>query len=82
MDTLKRSWWLVGLGVAALVVIVLAPLASADPDRLESVAENQGWIATAQDALYSIIPDSRGSWSRSSASCIDTWASSARRRAG
>jgi hypothetical protein len=57
MNTLKRYWWLVGLGVAALVVIVLAPLASGDPDGLEAVAENQGWIASAQDALYSIIPD-------------------------
>jgi hypothetical protein len=57
MNTLKRYWWLVGLGVAALVVIVLAPLASGDPDGLEAVAEDQGWIASAQDALYSIIPD-------------------------
>ena len=27
-----RAWWLVGLAIAALVVIVLAPLASSDPD--------------------------------------------------
>jgi hypothetical protein len=40
-----------------LVVIVLAPLASADPDGLERVAEDHGFLATARDALYSIIPD-------------------------
>lgn len=57
MQTVKRYWWAVGLGVAALVVIVLAPLASADPDGLEAVAEDQGFLGAAQDALYSIIPD-------------------------
>jgi hypothetical protein len=57
METLKRYWWVVGVGVAAIIVIVLAPLASADPDGLEAVAEEHGFIATAQDALYSIIPD-------------------------
>jgi hypothetical protein len=52
-----RYWWVVGLAIAALVVIVLAPLASADPDGLERVAEDHGFLATARDALYSIIPD-------------------------
>ncbi len=51
------AWWLVGLAIAALVVIVLAPLASPDPDGLERVAEDHGFIDTARDALYSIIPD-------------------------
>ena len=54
---LPRWWWLVGLAIAALVVIVLAPLASGDPDGLERVATDQGFIETAQDAAYSIIPD-------------------------
>jgi hypothetical protein len=52
-----RAWWLVGLVIAALVVIVLAPLASPDPDGLERVAEDQGFIGAARDAVYSIIPD-------------------------
>ena len=38
-------------------MIVLAPLASADPDGLERVAEDHGFLQTARDALYSIIPD-------------------------
>ena len=51
-----RAWWVVGLTIAALIVVVLAPLASADPDGLERVAEDQGFLDAARDALYSIIP--------------------------
>jgi hypothetical protein len=54
---LGRRWWLAGLAIAALVVIVLAPLASPDPDGLERVAEDQGFLESARDAIYSIIPD-------------------------
>jgi hypothetical protein len=54
---LGRYWWLAGLGIAALVVIVLAPLASPDLDGLERVAEDQGFLEAARDALYSILPD-------------------------
>ena len=53
-----RRWWLVGLAIAALVVIVLGPLASADPDGLERVAEDLGFLGAAQEAVYSIVPDS------------------------
>jgi hypothetical protein len=54
---IRRWWWLAGLGIAALVVIVLAPLASPDPDGLERVAEDHGFLAAAQDAVYQILPD-------------------------
>jgi hypothetical protein len=54
---LGRFWWVLGLDIAALVVVVLAPLASQDPDGLERVAEDIGFIDAAQDAVYSIIPD-------------------------
>lgn len=50
-------WWLGGLAIAALVVIVLAPLASSDPDGLERVAEDRGFLDRAQDAVYEILPD-------------------------
>lgn len=55
----RRSswWWIVGLAIAALVVIVLAPLASPDPDGLEKVAEERGFIERAQDAVYNVLPD-------------------------
>jgi hypothetical protein len=52
-----RWWWVVGLAIAAGVVILLAPLASSDPDGLERVAGDQGFLETAGDAVYSIIPD-------------------------
>jgi hypothetical protein len=54
---LGRWWWVIGLGIAAVVVILLAPLASPDPDGLESVAEAQGWLDTALDPIYHLIPD-------------------------
>ena len=54
---LGRWWWVVGLAIAAAVVVVLAPLASSDPDGLERVAQDQGFLETARDAVYSIIPD-------------------------
>ena len=57
MQTLRRYWWVVGLGIAAAIVIVLAPLASPDPDGLEAVAGEHGFLANAYDALYSIVPD-------------------------
>jgi cobalt/nickel transport system permease protein len=47
----------VGLGIAALIVLLLAPLASPHPDGLERVAEDHGFLAQAQDALYAILPD-------------------------
>jgi PDGLE domain len=52
-----RWWWVVGLAIAAVVVIVLAPLASSDPDGLERVAEDLGFLEQARDAVFSIIPD-------------------------
>lgn len=54
---IARYWWVAGLAIAAVIVIILAPLASPDPDGLERVAEDHGFLANAQGALYSIIPD-------------------------
>lgn len=39
-----RWWPVAGIAIAALIVIVLAPLASPDPDGLERVAEDVGFI--------------------------------------
>ncbi|MGD8813579.1 MAG: energy-coupling factor ABC transporter permease [Anaerolineales bacterium] len=41
----------------AVVVALFSPLASAHPDGLEFVAEQHGFLATAMDAPYSILPD-------------------------
>jgi cobalt/nickel transport system permease protein len=54
---LGRFWWLIGLAIAAVIVIILVPLASADPDGLQRVAGDQGFLGNARDALFSIIPD-------------------------
>jgi cobalt/nickel transport system permease protein len=48
--------WVVGL-LLALVLAVLSPLASSHPDGLEWVAEQKGFLDTAQTSLYKIIPD-------------------------
>jgi len=49
--------WAAAGVVLALAVTLLAPLASPHPDGLERVAEDQGFIETAQGAPYEIIPD-------------------------
>jgi cobalt/nickel transport system permease protein len=51
-----RGWVPAGL-LASLVVVLLAPLASADPDGLERVAEDLGFLERAQEAPYQILPD-------------------------
>ncbi len=48
--------WLGGLALAILLIIA-SPLASAHPDGLEWVAEEKGFLDTAQEPLYNIIPD-------------------------
>jgi len=48
--------WITGL-LIALALAVASPLASANPDGLEWVAEQQGFLDTAQGSLYEIIPD-------------------------
>ena len=53
---LRRWWWVAGLAIAALVVVFLAPLASSDPDGLQRVAKDNGFIGAAQGAVYSVIP--------------------------
>jgi hypothetical protein len=57
MTALRRYWWVAGLAIAALVVVILAPLASADPDGLDTVAIQQGFEATGQDPAFTVIPD-------------------------
>lgn len=52
----SSNWAWVG-GVIALLVVLISPLASGDPDGLERVAEDLGFIGTGLDAPYSIIPD-------------------------
>jgi cobalt/nickel transport system permease protein len=51
-----RGWVVAGV-IIALAVVLFSPLASADPDGLERVAINLGFIDMGQSAPYEIIPD-------------------------
>jgi len=48
--------WAFGLGIAALLA-VLSPLASANPDGLEWVAERSGFLDAVRAPLFNVIPD-------------------------
>lgn len=51
-----RGWIYAGV-VISLLAVLLSPLASADPDGLERVAEDIGFIQAGLDAPYQILPD-------------------------
>lgn len=53
---MKSRWWVVGL-ILALAVVLLSPLASPEPDGLERVAEDQGFIDRALEPFYEVLPD-------------------------
>jgi cobalt/nickel transport system permease protein len=52
----SRNWIYAG-GLIALFVVLLSPFASSDPDGLERVAMDLGFINAGQSAPYSILPD-------------------------
>ncbi|NOH04612.1 MAG: cobalamin biosynthesis protein CbiM [Chloroflexi bacterium] len=52
----SRSWIFAG-GAIALLVVLLSPFASADPDGLERVAMDMGFINAGQSAPFKLIPD-------------------------
>jgi cobalt/nickel transport system permease protein len=51
-----RGWIIAGV-IVSLIVVLLSPLASADPDGLERVAIDMGFIDAGQAAPFEIIPD-------------------------
>lgn len=52
-----RGGWVAGGLAGALLLVLIAPFASGHPDGLEWVAEQTGFIGSAQDAPYAILPD-------------------------
>lgn len=52
----SRGWVIAG-GLVTLVVVLLSPLASSDPDGLERVASDLGLLQLAGDSAYTILPD-------------------------
>lgn len=53
----RPSWLLVALGIIVLVVVAAALWASGDPDGLERVAEDTGFLDAAQDSPFALIAD-------------------------
>jgi cobalt/nickel transport system permease protein len=51
-----KGWIVVGL-LLSLAVVALAPMASADPDGLERVAHNLGFLDLSREAPYNLLPD-------------------------
>jgi cobalt/nickel transport system permease protein len=56
-DTRGGKRWVLAGALIALAVVILSPLASANPDGLERVAMDMGFIEAGMDAPYEIIPD-------------------------
>jgi hypothetical protein len=53
----RRRWAIVGVAIAAFVVVFLAPVASGDPDGLDRVAEDKGFIDQARDPVFELLPE-------------------------
>ena len=49
--------WVVGGILLTLAALFISPFASGNPDGLERVAENLGFLGIGQDAPYQILPD-------------------------
>ena len=52
----SRGWVVAGV-LISLAVVLLSPLASADPDGLERVAGDLGFLSQGASAPYAILPD-------------------------
>lgn len=48
---------MIGGILITLILVILAPLASSHPDGLEWVAEQHGFLDSAREAFYQVIPD-------------------------
>ena len=58
MRRLSRDGWIIAALALSVVVVVAASLwASADPDGLERVAEDEGFSGAAQGSPFSVIAD-------------------------
>ena len=53
---MKARWWIIGL-LMALAPVLISPIASAFPDGLEKVAQDNGFIYRAEGPALSVIPD-------------------------
>lgn len=53
---MKSKYWLISL-LGCLAIACLSPLASSSPDGLERVAEDKGFIDSAQNSQFQVIAD-------------------------
>ena len=53
---MRLRWWIAAY-LLVLAVVLLAPLASSDPDGLERLAENEGFAESATEAPYSLLAE-------------------------
>ncbi len=53
----QGSRWIAAGLVIALALAFASPLASSSPDGLDRVAQDQGFVAQAQDPGYTLMPD-------------------------
>jgi hypothetical protein len=53
----RAGWVLIALALTVLVVVAAAFLASGDPDGLERVAEDVGFLDAGQGSPFSVIAD-------------------------
>jgi len=51
-----RGWILAGV-LVSIAAVLLSPFASGDPDGLERVAEDMGFLQLGQSAPYNLLPD-------------------------
>jgi cobalt/nickel transport system permease protein len=55
--TQRRNLLITGIAIAFCIAAASAFLASGSPDGLERVAEDLGFLESAQDAPYRVLPD-------------------------
>ena len=51
---MKLQWWIAAY-LLVLALVILAPLASSNPDGLERLAESQGFAESATEAPFSVM---------------------------
>jgi hypothetical protein len=56
-DRSRASWVLIALGLIVVVVVAAALFASGDPDGLERVAEDTGFLGAGEDSPFNVIAD-------------------------
>jgi hypothetical protein len=56
-DRSRASWVLIALGLIVVVVVAAALFASGDPDGLERVAEDTGFLDAGEGSPFSVFAD-------------------------